>query len=205
MEKYGWERIKGLLDDFDAQQILVEQDGYFQYLLEAEAVISIAIDGANRKWLGTDGAGVFLMSEDGTQELEHFTIDNSPLFSNSVTSIAINHENGEVFFGTEKGIVSYRGTATGAQEVFTDVYAYPNPVRQGYNGVIAIKGLVADADVKITDLTGSLIYQTTSLGGQAIWNGMNFRGDKAQTGVYLVFATNEDGATKMVTKILFIN
>ncbi|HIA12274.1 MAG TPA: T9SS type A sorting domain-containing protein [Flavobacteriales bacterium] len=192
-------------DDFDAQQILVEQDGYFQYLLEAEAVISIAIDGANRKWLGTDGAGVFLMSEDGTQELEHFTIDNSPLFSNSVTSIAINHENGEVFFGTEKGIVSYRGTATGAQEVFTDVYAYPNPVRQGYNGVIAIKGLVADADVKITDLTGSLIYQTTSLGGQAIWNGMNFRGDKAQTGVYLVFATNEDGATKMVTKILFIN
>ena len=147
----------------------------------------------------------WMMSEDGTQELEHFTIDNSPLFSNSVTSIAINHENGEVFFGTEKGIVSYRGTATGAQEVFTDVYAYPNPVRQGYNGVIAIKGLVADADVKITDLTGSLIYQTTSLGGQAIWNGMNFRGDKAQTGVYLVFATNEDGATKMVTKILFIN
>ena len=192
-------------DDFDAQQILVQQDGYFQYLLEAEAVISIAIDGANRKWLGTDRAGVFLMSEDGTVEIEHFTTDNSPLFSNSVTSIAINQKNGEVFFGTDKGIVSFRGTATGAVEVFTDVYAYPNPVREGYNGVIAIKGLVADADVKITDLTGNLIYQTTSLGGQAIWNGTNFQGKRAQTGVYLVFATNEDGATKMVTKILFIN
>ena len=192
-------------DDFDSQQILVEQDGYFQYLLEAEAVISIAIDGANRKWLGTDGAGVFLMSEDGTEELQHFTIDNSPLFSDRVTSIAINQKNGEVFFGTDKGIISYRGTATAAEEVFTDVYAFPNPVREGYNGVIAIRGLVADADVKITDLTGNLIYQTTSLGGQAIWNGKNFNGNKAHTGVYLVFATNEDGSTRMVTKILFIN
>lgn len=192
-------------NDFDSQQILVEQDGYFQYLLEAESVISIAIDGANRKWLGTDGAGVFLMSEDGTEEIHHFTIDNSPLFSNSVNSIAINQKNGEVFFGTDKGIISYRGTATGAEEVFTDVYAFPNPVREGYSGVIAIRGLVADADIKITDLTGNLIYQTTSLGGQALWNGRNFRGNKAHTGVYLVFATNEDGATKIVTKILFIN
>ncbi|PCH99229.1 MAG: hypothetical protein COB85_00335 [Bacteroidetes bacterium] len=192
-------------EDFDSQQILVEQDGYFQYLLEAEVVLSIAIDGANRKWIGTDGAGVFLMSEDGTQEIQHFTIDNSPLFSNTVGSIAINQKSGEVFFGTEKGIVSYRGTATGAEEVFTDVYAFPNPVREDFGGVIAIKGLVADADVKITDLTGNLIYQTTSLGGQAIWNGRNFKGERAHTGVYLVFATNEDGATKMVTKILFIN
>jgi len=188
-----------------AQQILIEQDGHYQYLLETEHVTAIAIDGANRKWFGTGNSGVYLMSEDGTEELLHFTEDNSPLFSNSITSIAINHSNGEVFFGTDKGLISYKGTATEGKKVFTNVYSYPNPVREDYDGVIAIKGLVKDADVKITDISGNLIYQTTSIGGQAIWNGKNSNGDRAHTGVYLVFATNEDGKETVVTKILFIN
>ena len=192
-------------DDFDAQQILVEQDGYFQFLLETEAVTAIAIDGANRKWLGTGDAGVFLMSEDGTIELEHFTVDNSPLLSNSITNIAINQKNGEVFFGTDKGIVSYKGTATEGALTHKNVYAYPNPVREGYTGSIAIKGLVTDADVKITDITGALIYETTALGGQAIWDGKNFSGVKANTGIYLVFASNDEGTETIVTKIMFIN
>ncbi|HRZ21361.1 MAG TPA: two-component regulator propeller domain-containing protein, partial [Bacteroidales bacterium] len=190
--------------NYDAQRILVEQDGYIGYLLETESVTAIAIDGANRKWFGTDRAGVFLMSDDGTQEILHFNEDNSPLLSNSITSIVIN-DDGEVFFGTAKGIISYKSTATPPPPANTNVYAYPNPVRENYNGVIAIKGLVKNADVKITDVSGTLIYATQAEGGQAIWDGHNFDGRRARTGVYLVFISNEDGSDTMVTKILFIN
>ncbi len=190
--------------DFDAQRILVEQDGYVQYLLETEVVTSICVDGDNKKWIGTDNAGVFLLSADGTQEIHHFTVDNSPLFSNMISDIAIN-DNGEVFIGTAKGIISYGGTATPGPPTHLNTYAYPNPVREGFTGKIAIKGLVNNADIKITDISGTLIYETKAEGGQAIWDGRNFDGRKAHTGVYLVFSSNSDGSETMVTKILIIN
>jgi len=192
--------------NFDAQRILVEQDGYVQYLLETEAVTAITIDGANRKWFGTDRAGVFLMSQDGTEQILNFTIDNSPLLSNSITSIEIDSD-GEVFFGTAAGIVSYRGTATppippnGSSEIYT----FPNPVREDYNGPIAIKGVPTNADIKITDISGTLVYSTRAEGSQAIWDGRNFSGDKARTGVYLVFISNSDGSETEITKILIVN
>lgn len=189
----------------DAQQILIEQDGHTQILLETEAITCIAIDGANRKWIGTQGSGVYLMSPDGTKQIYHFDENNSPLFSNNITSIVINGKTGEVFIGTSKGIISYKSTATEGEEEFGDVYAYPNPVRPGYGGVIAIKGMVKDADVKITDITGTLIYQTKALGGQAIWDGNNFKGERAKSGVYLVFCSNDDGTKTFVTKICIVN
>ena len=145
------------------------------------------------------------MSPDGTQELLNFNEENSPMFSNNILSIAIDDVTGEVFIGTDKGIISYKGTATEGGDIFNDVYAYPNPVHHNYDGPIAIKGLVKDADVKITDVSGNLVYATTANGGQAIWNGKGFDGEKAATGVYLVFASNEDGSQTHVTKILIIN
>jgi streptogramin lyase len=190
--------------NYDAQRILVEQDGYVQYLLETEAVTTIAVDGANRKWFGTDRAGVFLMSEDGTKQILHFNDENSPLLSNSISSIVIN-DDGEVFFGTSQGIISYKGTATPTPPPGSTIYAYPNPVREDYNGVIAIKGLFQNSDVKITDVSGTLVFATKAEGSQAIWHGRNFNGDKVQTGVYLVFITNDDGSETAVTKILVIN
>lgn len=190
--------------NYDAQRILVEQDGYVQYLLETEAVTAIAIDGANRKWFGTDRAGVFLMSEDGTHQILHFNAENSPLLSNSITSIVMN-DDGEVFFGTSQGIISYKGTAPPPPPPGSEIYAYPNPVREDYNGVIAIKGLYQNSDVKITDVSGTLVFATKAEGSQAIWHGRNFNGDKVQTGVYLVFITNDDGSETAVTKILVIN
>lgn len=191
--------------NYDAQKILVEQGGYYQYLLENESATAIAIDGANRKWIGTDRGGVFLFSDDGTKEIYHFTEDNSPLFSNRITGISINSMTGEVFFGTDKGVISFKSTATEGGTDKNEVYAYPNPVKPGYAGYIAIKGLVADAQVKITDVSGMLIYSTRAEGGQAIWNGYSFNGKRAQSGVYLVFASDESGKDKVVTKILFIN
>ena len=190
--------------NFDAQRILVEQDGYIQYLLENETATAIAIDGANRKWIGTDRGGVFLFSDDGTKQIYHFTEENSPLLSNRITSIAINQD-GEVFFATDKGVVSFRSTATPGGDTNENVYAFPNPVRAEYDGYIAIKGLVSNAQVRITDITGTLVYSTKAEGGQAIWDGKNFDGKKAKSGVYLVFAANENGSEKIVTKILIIN
>jgi hypothetical protein len=189
----------------DAQQILVNVDGYVQYLLETEIVKAIAVDGANRKWFGTERAGVFLLSADGTEQIQHFTEDNSPLFSNNITSLAINGKTGEVFIGTAKGLISYKSDATNGGETPDEVVVYPNPVRPGYSGPIAIKGLVRDAIVKIADISGNVVYETRAEGGQAIWNGANFDGRRANTGVFLVFVSNDDGSETMVTKILFVN
>ncbi len=202
---YSPESIFSGGSNWDAQQILIEQDGHVQILFETEVINAITVDGANRKWIGTATSGVYLMSADGQKEIHHFTTENSPLPSNEIVSITMNQNTGEVFFGTLNGIVSYRSTATEGLDDFNNVYAFPNPVRENYDGVIAIRGLVKDADVKITDIAGTLIYKTKALGGQAIWDGKNFKGEKAHTGVYLVFCSNEDGSKTYVTKILFIN
>lgn len=189
---------------FDVQQILIQEDSVWHHLLESERVTAIAVDGGNKKWFGTEGAGVFQLSEDGTQQLQHFTTENSALISDNIIDIAIDEMTGEVFFGTDKGIISYRGTATDGGTSNGLVYAYPNPVQHDYNGTIGIKGLVNNAIVKITDITGVLVYETLAEGGQATWDGKR-NGERVQTGVYLVFISNDDGTETAVTKILFIN
>ena len=143
------------------------------------------------------------MSADGTSQLAHFTEENSPLLSDNITGIAINDRTGEVFFGTNEGIVSYRSDATIGGEVCDGYLVFPNPVKHDYSGPIAISGLVNDADVKITDISGALVFHTKANGGEAIWNGNNFKGERAHTGVYLIYATNDDGSATCVTKVLF--
>ncbi len=190
--------------NFDAQKVLIEQDGYGQYLLETETVTAIAVDGSNRKWFGTDRAGLFLMSADGTKQILHFTEDNSPLLSNSITDLALT-ESGELFISTPRGIVSYRSEAVPPKEELTDVLVFPNPVYRNFTGNIAIKGLVEGSNIKITDIAGNLVYTTDAIGGQALWNGHNFDGSRVKTGVYLVFISNSDGSKTEVTKIMMIN
>ena len=180
-------------------------DNIFHPLLERETVTAIAIDGANRKWFGTKNSGVFLISEDGETEIKHFNTENSPLPRNDISDIAINQNSGEVFIGTSAGLISYMGQATKGNDEFTDVYVYPNPVRETYDGPIVVKGLVENTDVKITDISGNLVYKTTSLGGQAIWDGKNLNGNRCKTGVYLVFMNDPTGDKTKVTKLLFIH
>jgi len=191
--------------NFDSQQILVNEGGFIQPLLAADITSAIAVDGANRKWIGTQNSGVFLMSADGTQQLLNFNTSNSPLFSNTINSIAIDQTTGEVYFGTDQGIESYKSNATKGGATNSNVLVYPNPVPSGYNGSIAIRGLAQSSNVKITDISGTLVYSTTAEGGEAIWNGRNFEGEKAQTGVYLVFCASSDGSKRVVAKILFEN
>lgn len=173
-------------------------------LLRSEDVRTIAVDGANRKWFGTTN-GIFVQSPDGTQEIARFTAENSPLLDNTIADIAINPNSGEVFIGTASGVISYRGEATeGGSVNSTNVYAFPNPVRPEYDGLIAIEGLAENANVKITDVNGQLIYETEALGGRAIWNGQDYNGRRASSGVYLVFATSDNtfNPDAIVTKIL---
>jgi ligand-binding sensor domain-containing protein len=191
--------------NFDAQQILITEGDYGQYLLSEERVKCITIDGANRKWVGTEKSGVFLLSDDGTEEIYHFTKDNSPLFDNNIIDIAINNENGEVFIGTDKGLISYRSDATEGVLIQSNTKVFPNPVKETYNGPIAISGLVTNANIKITDITGNLVFETFAKGGRAIWNGKNKNGERSSTGVYLVFSTDLYGEQKMISKILFIH
>jgi ligand-binding sensor domain-containing protein len=181
------------------------KDGLYHPLLQTETITAIAVDGANRKWMGTSSSGVYLISENGEKEIHHFTKDNSPLLSNSITSIAINQESGEVFIGTNEGIISYQGDATRGDSDFKNVFVYPNPVRESYDGPIVIKGLVQESDVKITDISGNLVYKTTSLGGEATWDGKTLNGNRAKTGVYLVFLSDKTGDRTFITKLLFIN
>jgi len=190
---------------WEAQRIIVSQGGFNQYLLESEEVTSIYVDGANRKWLGTSKAGLFLVSPDGTQQIENFTTENSPLLSNNILSLTMNEKTGELFIATEAGISAFRSDATKGVEVFGKVYAFPNPVRPNYTGDISIVGLVTDADVRITDVSGNLVFNTKANGGMARWNGRRFDGGRVATGVYLVFLSNDDGSQTKVTKILVVN
>ncbi len=174
------------------------------YLLENEKIKAIAVDGANRKWIGTEASGVYLVSENGQQTIHHFTAENSPLISNRIMSIAIHPNTGEVFFGTDKGITAYRSEAIEGKKSFSDVYAFPNPVRPEYNGLITITGLKYESTVRITDIAGNSIFEGTSKGGQITWNGRNRSGARVSTGVYLVYAATSDGLEGVVTKILMV-
>lgn len=187
------------------RNIILEQGGYAAVLLEFEEVSCIAVDGANRKWMGTTRAGVFLISADGTEELMHLTTENSVLLSDVIYDIAIDGTSGEVFFSTDRGICSYRGTATEGSEEYTDVKVFPNPVHSGYTGVIAVSGLMENSFCKIVDAAGNLIWQGYANGGELVWDGKDFRGRRPATGVYFVFSSSKSGKEKNVAKFLFVN
>lgn len=187
----------------EAEKRIVQFDQFAGFLFQSEQVRTIAVDGANRKWIGTNN-GVWLISESGDEILERFTEDDSPLPSNIITKITIDHSTGDVYIGTEKGLMSYRGTATQGGTTNTDLLVYPNPVESGYKGTIAIKGFVENADVRITDISGQLVYRTTAHGGQAVWNGLDYTGRRPQSGVYLIFGTNKDGSETVKGKMVFM-
>ncbi len=194
-------------DHFYAHRIIVPglREDELGYLLNNETVTSIAVDGANRKWFGTEKSGAFLISPDGRRQIHNFTRENSPLLSNTINDIEIDPASGEVFFGTTEGVVSFRGDATSPNSSFRDVYVFPNPVREDYDGPVTVTGLVKDTVVKITDISGNLVYETVSLGGQAAWDGRNHRGRRVGTGIYLVFLSSPDGSETHVTKLMFIH
>lgn len=182
---------------------VVRQDNFNGLLFGEESVNDIAVDGANRKWVATNN-GVWLVSQDGQNVIYHFTESNSYLLGNRIFQVVVHEKTGEVFFFTENGICSFVSTATEPVIEKPRPTVFPNPVPPGYEGTVAIRGLNENAWVRITELDGKLVYQTRSLGGQAIWNGRTYKGEKVSSGVYLVLVSNEFNEQQVVTKVFFI-
>jgi hypothetical protein len=178
--------------------------GLADLLLATETITTIAIDGGNRKWFGTNSSGAYLVSEDGLSLIDTYNKSNSPVLSDNITSIEVDGKTGEVWFGSDKGIVTLRETATDGGSEMDKIYAFPNPVREDFNGNVTITGLMANTNVKITDISGNLVFETISLGGQATWDLQNYKGDRVSTGVYLIFCSSEDGVVNKVTKMLIL-
>ncbi len=178
--------------------------GLADYLLGTETVLSIAVDGGNRKWLGTNSSGAFLISENSNELIKSYNTSNSPLLSDQVMALATEESTGEVWFGTGKGIITVRETGTRGSDKMEAVYAYPNPVYPDYTGNVTIKGLSRNTNVKITDVSGNLVYETKSTGGDASWDMTTYNGRKVSTGVYIVLCNNEDGSVSATAKILII-
>lgn len=187
-----------------ANPIIILEENVAQELLFQQFITVIAVDGANNKWIGTANSGVFQFSSDGQQTLQRFTIDNSPLPSNSISDIDINPITGEVFFATPQGIVVYKGISTAGSGDLNNVKVYPNPVRPGFAGTVKITGLLNRANIKITDVSGNLVYEVISEGGTVEWDTSAFGKYKVASGVYMIFVAAQDGLETTVKKVMII-
>ena len=180
---------------------------FADFLLDSDQINSIAVDPSDRKWIATDASGVYLVSEDGSRIINHFDSSNSPLPTNRVTAVVCDPHSNIVYFGTTDGLLSYKSDSAPAREDYSEVYAYPNPVRPDYTGWITIAGLMDNSLVKITDSAGNVIYQGTSEGGMLSWDGCNSAGERVRTGVYYVYAStggNGQSSSGAVTKIMVV-
>ena len=196
-------------NDFCFTQVKVPRDdgsGLADYLMNGVSVECIAIDGGNRKWVGTTDNGVYLLSADGLKTVEHFTIENSPLISNEINDIAIDGETGEVFIATTKGLCSYRGNATDPATSMSssNLKVFPNPVREDYLGDVHITGLMYNSNVKIVSAAGKLVAEGTSVGGEFSWDCCQKNGRRVNSGIYYALCTDEDGKKGAVAKILIV-
>jgi hypothetical protein len=193
--------------EYNFQKLLIEFGENVEIVLGTTQITDIEIDGANRKWIATANSGAFLLEADGLDVVENFTSENSPLLNNSILDITIDQNNGEVYFVTNEGLISYRSDASKGDNNYTNVNVFPNPVRPDYFGPVTIQGIAYNSDVKITDMAGNLVYQTISNGGTATWNGQTLQGERVQTGVYLIWTSidDQDNKGRKVGKVVFIN
>ncbi|MEY4605042.1 MAG: hypothetical protein RIT43_2334 [Bacteroidota bacterium] len=191
--------------DYNVSRIKLEFQGNVEYVLGNTGITDIEVDGGNRKWIGTANSGLVLLSPDGLDIIEQFTTDNSPLISNNIIDLEIDHKTGELFIITDLGLISYRSDATYGDPNYSEVNVFPNPVRPGFDGLITIQGIQYNSDIKITDAAGNLIYKTTSNGGTATWNGNTLTGERVPSGIYLIWTAANEGKGRKVGKVLVLN
>jgi ligand-binding sensor domain-containing protein len=190
----------------EASRILIQKENDVEILLGTNSIIDIEIDGANRKWIAVEQSGLICLSPDGSEEIYNFNQENSPLVSNNIFDIEIDHKTGEVFVATDKGLMSFRADASQGDDEFSDVKVFPNPVRPEYTGVVTVSGLGYDSDVNITDVSGNVVYQTTSNGGTVTWDCNTLNGERVTSGVYLFWsAQNVAKGGRKVAKVMIIN
>lgn len=193
-------------DNPQAQPIIIEENGLGEELFRDSNVLQIEVDAGNQKWISIDGGGVFYQSSNGEQTIKHFTKENSPLPSNSVTDIKVDNKSGKVYFVTLDGIIVYQGDVLDVTSNFGDVLVYPNPVVYAkFKGNVSIRGLAEKTNIRITDAAGNLVHQAVSKGGYYEWNLNNHRGVRVASGIYFVLMTNADGTDTATAKIAVVN
>lgn len=190
--------------ELNVSSIIIQEGDLAQELFYQQPILDIAVDGANRKWVSIADGGVFLVSSNGQQTIYRFDKSNSPLPSNNILDIEIDGVSGEVYFATDKGMVSFSGTSTKASDGLADVFVYPNPVRPGFSGTVKISGLTDKANVKITDIEGNLVHETTTAGGTIEWDTTAFGKYKVASGVYMIFVASQDGLDSTVKKLMIV-
>ena len=200
---YGASRM--FTQEVSASTVVLEEGGNVGELLANQNIKAIEVDGNNQKWVATDGAGVFLFAEDGKKTIHHFTKENSPLPTNFIQNLAYDNQSGKIFIATSSGLVAFQGNAFAPSETLENIEVYPNPIRPRYTGPLTIRGLQADCVVKITDIVGNTVYETTSTGGSVQWDMNSFSGKRVRSGVYLIFVTTKDGMDSSVEKVMIIN
>ena len=207
-------------DNVTTEEIIILEDGIAKELLADQFVSDIKVDGSNNKWIATIGSGIFYLSSDGQQTIFHFTTSNSPLPSNNVNDISIDNSNGTVYMATDRGLVSFRSGGSSPNEDLQSAYAYPNPVRPGFDIVeqkVKIKDISENINIKITDIEGNLVAEAQSRtnqrysgynleidGGTAFWNGKNLANNIVASGVYLVMLSDLDTFETRVLKLMII-
>ena len=177
------------------------------YLMYGVGITAIAIDKANRKWVGTDGNGIYVISADNMVQEKHITSSNSPILSDNIQYITIDDNTGRVYIGTDKGLCSYQSEVTLTNEEMdtNNVWVYPNPVTPEYTGTITITGLSFNSDVKRTSSNGTLIAQGRSTGGAFSWDGKDLKGNRVASGVYMIHSAKSDGSKGTVCKVTIVN
>ena len=200
---YGARRM--FTQDVSASTVVLEEGGNVGELLASQNIKAIEVDGNNQKWVATDGAGVFLFAEDGKKTIHHFTKENSPLPTNFIQNLAYDNQSGKIFIATSSGLIAFQGNAFAPSETLEKIEVYPNPIRPRYTGLLTIRGLQADCVVKITDIVGNAVYETTSTGGSVQWDMNSFSGKRVRSGVYLIFVITKDGLDSSVEKVMIIN
>ena len=188
------------------EPIIIEQNGIGEELFRDSSILQIEADGGNYKWVSVDGGGVYYLSADGQKTIKHFTMENSPLPTNTVTDIKVDKKTGKVYFVTYNGIVTYQGDITDVTSNFGDVVVYPNPVvYSNFKGKVTIKGLAEKTNIRIVDAAGNVVHAAVARGGYYEWDLNNQRGARVASGIYFVLMTNEDGSDKATAKIGVVN
>ena len=195
----------GNTGDYDVQRVKVTFEGNVEYVLGNTHITDIEVDGGNRKWIATANAGILLLSADGSEILEQFTTENSPLVSNNIFDLKLDQNTGELYIITDNGLISYRSDASYEDPTYETFNVFPNPVRPNYAGPVTIQGIRYNSDVKITDAAGNLVYKTTSNGGTVAWNCQALNGQRVATGVYYIWTATNVGKDKKVGKVLIVN
>jgi hypothetical protein len=172
-------------------------------LFEGQQINAVITDGGNRVWFGTN-TGIWIYNENTSQQVAVFNEANSPLPSNNIIQMAYNPSNGEVFIQTDRGMISYRSSSSKGSKTHQNVNIFPNPVRPNYTGLVGLTGLAGNVNIKVTDVSGTLVTELEANGGSASWDLMDSRGGKVTTGIYLFFSSSRDGEETYVGKIAVV-